>query len=91
MDSTNIRQIKAALWDQAFVGRMHVHCALGQVMAIRRRKGHLQAMVRGWSRWHPVENVTIDILFALPCSSTRDVAGNKVHVRTGSLSTTCLI
>ena len=58
--STDIRRIKAALWDQAFIGGTRVSCPMGQVVAIRRRKGQLLAMVRGWGRWYPVESVTIE-------------------------------
>ena len=61
MQSTNIRQIKAALWDQAFLGWSRVSCPMGQVMAIRRRKGQLLALIRGWGgRWYPVESVRIE-------------------------------
>ncbi len=66
MQSTNIRQIKAALRDQAFSGRTQVRCPMGRVVAISRRKGQLLAMIRGWGRWYPVESVTIETLFALP-------------------------
>ncbi len=31
-------------------------------------EGQLQAMVRGWGRWYTVESVTIERLFAWPCS-----------------------
>jgi hypothetical protein len=51
MESTNIRQIKAALWDQAFIGNTWVSCPMGPVVAIRRRKGQLLAMICGWGRW----------------------------------------
>ncbi len=37
--STDVRQIKAALWDQAFIGMTRVSCPMGRVVAIRRRKG----------------------------------------------------
>jgi hypothetical protein len=60
MQSTNIRQIKAALWDQAFLGGTWVSCPMGRVVAIRRRKGQLQAMIRGWGRWYSVESVRIE-------------------------------
>lgn len=60
MQSTNIRQIKAALWDQAFIGNTQVSCPMGGVVAIRRRKGQLLAMIRGWGRWYPVESVRIE-------------------------------
>ena len=58
--STDIRQIKAALWDQAFIGNVRVSCPMGRVVAIRRRKGQLLAMIRGWGRWYPVERVSMD-------------------------------
>ena len=57
--STNIRTIKAAIWCQAFKGNTSVSCPIGQVVAIRRRKGQLLALVRGWGRWFPVEEVLI--------------------------------
>ena len=60
MQSTNIRQIKAAIRDQAFTGNARVWCPIGDVVAIRRRKGQLLAMVRGWGRWYPVESVRIE-------------------------------
>jgi hypothetical protein len=53
MQSANIRQIKAALVDQAFTGRTRVSCAIRTVVAVRRRKGQLLAMIRGWGgRWY---------------------------------------
>jgi hypothetical protein len=58
--STDIRQIKAAIFDQAFTGRAQVWCPMGGVVAIRRRKGQLLALVRGWGRWYPVESVSIE-------------------------------
>ena len=57
--STDIRQIKAAIFDQAFIGRTWVSCPMGRVVGIRRRKGQLFAMVYGWGRWYPVEHVLI--------------------------------
>jgi hypothetical protein len=71
MPSSNLQEIKAALWEQAFLGCSRVQCPLGQVMAIRRRKGQLLALIRGWGRWYPVECVTIERQFAL---STRCVS-----------------
>jgi Na+-transporting NADH:ubiquinone oxidoreductase subunit NqrB len=50
---------KAALWRQAFIGDTWASCAMGQVVAIRRLKGQLLAMIRGWKRWHAVERVEI--------------------------------
>jgi hypothetical protein len=60
MQSTNLHQIKAALWDQAFIGSARVSCPIGNIVAIRRRKGQLLALVRGWWRWYPVERVRIE-------------------------------
>jgi hypothetical protein len=58
--STNIRQIKAAIWDQAFIGNARVWCPMGSVVAIRRRKGQLLVLVRGWGHWYPVACVKIE-------------------------------
>lgn len=61
MYTTNFRQIKAALRDQAFTGQAQVSCAIGIVFAVRRRKSQLLAMIRGWGgRWYPVEHVRIE-------------------------------
>jgi hypothetical protein len=60
MQSTNIRQIKAALRDQAFLGNTRVSCPMGSVVSISRWKGQLRVMVRGWSRWYPVESARIE-------------------------------
>ena len=62
MQSTNIRQIKVALRDQAFLGGTQVRCPMGRVVAIRKRKGQLQAMIFGWGRWYSVESVSIEWL-----------------------------
>jgi hypothetical protein len=59
MQSTNSKEIKAALWRQAFIGDTWVSCDMGQIVAIRRYKGQLLAMIRGWKRWHAVERVEI--------------------------------
>ncbi len=60
MHSTNVRQIKAALVEQAFHGTTQVSCSLGRVVAVSRWKGQLRVMIRGWGRWHPVESVRIE-------------------------------
>ena len=61
MQSANLRQIKAALVDQAFTGRARVSCAIGAVVAVRRRKGQLLALIRGWGgRWYAVDSVWIE-------------------------------
>ena len=62
MQSTNIRQIKAALREQAFSGGTQVRCPMGRVVAIRKRKGQLQAMIFGW---YPVESVSIKQLLVV--------------------------
>ena len=66
MQSSNVKEIKAALYNQAFIGAAQVSCPMGQVVAIRKAKGQLKALVRGWGHWQVVESVTIDITFALP-------------------------
>jgi hypothetical protein len=65
MQSTNIRQIKAAIRDQAFIGSTLVYCPIGRVVAVKRRKGQLQAMIFGWGRWYPVESVSIERLLVV--------------------------
>jgi len=71
--STDIHQIRAALWDQAFIGRTWVSCPMGRVVAIRQRKRQLFAMIYGWGHWYPVEYVLI--VAASPAAFPR---GNKV-------------
>ena len=60
MQSTNVRQIKTALVEQAFLGSTRVSCPIGPIVAVRRRKGQLLVMIRGWGRWYPVESVNIE-------------------------------
>ena len=60
MHSTNVRQIKAALVEQAFHGSTQVSCSWGRVVAVSRWKGQLRVMIRGWRRWYPVESVRIE-------------------------------
>jgi hypothetical protein len=60
MQSTNVRQIKTALRDQAFLGTTQVSCPLGPVVAVSRWKGQLRVMIRGWGRWYSVESVRIE-------------------------------
>ena len=62
MQSTNVRQIKVALWEQAFLGGTRVSCPMGPVVAVRRRKGQILAMIRGWGKWYPVESVQISLI-----------------------------
>ena len=60
MQSTNLSQIKRAIWHQAFKQTVTVSCVMGQVVAVRRRKGQLLALIKGWGRWYPVPWVRID-------------------------------
>ena len=60
MQSTNVRQIKAALVEQAFFGTMRLSCPLGLIVAESRVEGQLRVMIRGWRRWYPVESVRIE-------------------------------
>jgi hypothetical protein len=60
MQSTNIEEIKTALWEQAYHQCTQVKRPLGQVMAVRCRKGQLLALLRGRGRWYPVDAVTIE-------------------------------
>jgi hypothetical protein len=60
MQSNNLRQIQAAIRDQAFLESARVSCPIRNIVAVRRRKGQLLAFIRGWGRWFPVESVRID-------------------------------
>jgi hypothetical protein len=62
MQSTNVRQIKAALVDQAFLGTVEVSCPLEPAVTVSRRKGQLRVMIRGWGHCYPVESVRIERL-----------------------------
>ncbi len=59
MQSTDLEEIKAALWEQASHPCTRVSWGTAQVMAVRRRRGQLLALLRGRGRWYPVESVTI--------------------------------
>jgi len=48
---------------------------MGQVVAIRKRKGQLLAMIRGWGPWYLVEHITIEVMFTWLCSHERVVGG----------------
>src|SRR5262245_58686836 len=66
MQSTDLKEIKAALWEQAYHPCTRVKRGTAQVMAIRRSKGQLLAQLRGMNRWHLVEAMTGDQTQALP-------------------------
>jgi hypothetical protein len=59
MESTDLEEIKAALWEQASHPCTQVSWGVAQVMAARQRRGQLLVLLRGRSRWYPVETVTI--------------------------------
>jgi hypothetical protein len=60
MQSTDLEEIKAALWEQAYHPCTRVRWGMAQVMAVRRQKGQLLALLRGRERWYPVEAVIIE-------------------------------
>ena len=60
MQLTDIEEIKAALWEQAYYPCTRVTWGIAQVMAVRRTRGQLQAQLRGWNGFRPVESVTIE-------------------------------
>jgi|GEM_PF-1355130 len=83
MHSTNLREIKAALWEQAFIGCTSVRCPMGRVVQVRRRKGQLLAMIYGWGRWYPVERVDIDVLFIRPAHPPQPGANESERMEAG--------
>jgi hypothetical protein len=60
MQSTDLDEIKAALWEQAYHPCTRVKWGTAQVMAVRKSRGQLRVQLRGWRRWHPVDAVTIE-------------------------------
>jgi hypothetical protein len=83
MQSTNLKEIKAALWEQAFIGGTQVTCSMGRVVQVRRRKGQLLAMIYGWGRWCPVEAVSIEVFFTLPAHSPPSGVNGGEVLRSG--------
>ncbi len=59
MQSMDLEEIKAALWEQATHPCTRVSWGVAQVIAARKRRGQLLVQLRGRERWHPVEAVTI--------------------------------
>jgi hypothetical protein len=73
MQSTDLEEIKAALWEQSHHPCTRVKWGMAQVMAVRKsKKGHLQALLRGWGRWCPIETVTIERPLVCP-TGARDI------------------
>jgi hypothetical protein len=60
MQSTDLEEIKAALWEQASHPCTRVSWGVAQVMAARYSRGQLLVLLRGLSRWYSVEAVTIE-------------------------------
>jgi hypothetical protein len=60
MQSSDLDEIKAALWEQPFHPCTRVRWGVAQVMAIKRSKGQLLALLRGRGRCYPVDAVTIE-------------------------------
>jgi hypothetical protein len=58
MQSTDLEEIKAALWEQAYHPCTRVSWGVAQVMAVKRSKGQLLVQLRGRARWYPAEVVT---------------------------------
>lgn len=66
MQSTDLEEIQAALWEQAFHTCTRVSWGMAQVMAVRKSRGQLRVMLRERGRWYPVEAVTIERLKLCP-------------------------
>jgi hypothetical protein len=60
MQSTDLEEIKAALWEQAYHPCTRVSWGMAQVMTVKRSRGQLLVQLRGWGRWYPAEAVTIE-------------------------------
>ena len=60
MQSADLEEIKAALFEQAYYPCTRVSWGLAQVMAVRKRRGRLLALLRGHKRWCEVSAVTIE-------------------------------
>jgi hypothetical protein len=60
MQSTDLEEIKAALFEQAYHPCTRVSWGMAQVMAVRKSRGQLLVQLRGRPRWYPVEAVTIE-------------------------------
>jgi hypothetical protein len=60
MQSTDLEEIKAALFEQAYHPCTRVSWRVAQVMAVKESKGQLLVQLRGRARWYPVEGVTIE-------------------------------
>jgi hypothetical protein len=59
MQSTDLEEIKAALFEQAYHPCTRMSWGMTQVMAARKSRGQLLVQLRGRQRCYPVEAVTI--------------------------------
>ena len=60
MQSTDLEEIKAAIFEQAYHLCTRVSWGMAQVMAARSSKGRLLVQLWERARWYPVERVTIE-------------------------------
>ena len=60
MQSTDLEEIKAAIFEQAYHSCTRVSWGMAQVMAVKRSKGQLLVQLRGRARWYPAKAVTIE-------------------------------
>jgi hypothetical protein len=60
MQSTDLEEIKAAIFEQAYHPCTRVSWGKAQVMAVKKSKGQLLVQLRGLARWYPAEVVTIE-------------------------------
>lgn len=60
MESTDLEEIKATLWEQASHPCTRVTWGVAQVMAARKRRGQLLVQLRGRKSWYEVSAVTIE-------------------------------
>jgi len=60
MQSTDLEEIKAAIFEQAYHPCTRVSWGMAQVIEARKNRGQQLVQLRGLSRWYPVETVTIE-------------------------------
>jgi hypothetical protein len=60
VQSADLEEIKAAIFEQAYSPCSRVIWGMAQVMAARKSRGQLLVQLRGLARWYPVEAVTIE-------------------------------
>src|SRR5260370_28185398 len=60
VQSTDLEEIKAALWEKAYHSCTRVSWGMAQVIAAKRSKGQLLVQLRPRARWDALESVTAD-------------------------------